>query len=204
MSTWNDPGRDPARAGEPWPEPRGDGLADGGNLVDSPGVRRGEVPSGATHDLYGSNDVHGTTHVGHRQAPAVGEERDLGTIVSDLTSDFSTLMRQEVALAKAEVRSTAKNAGKGAGLLGASAFVAQATLTALTLTLWWALGVLIGTADRPSLGWSGLIVTVLWAIVAALLAAAGRSQLREAKGLPRTAETVSKIPQALKGEEENR
>jgi hypothetical protein len=46
--------------------------------------------------------------------------------------------------------------------------------------------------------WAALIVTVIWAIVAAVLAARGRKEIQEIQGAPQTAETVKKIPQALK------
>lgn len=71
-----------------------------------------------------------------------------------------------------------------------------------SLALWWGLAHLIGGSNDPAFGWSFVIVFVLWVIVAAILAAVGRSQLQQAEGLPQTAETVSKIPNALKGDEE--
>ena len=62
----------------------------------------------------------------------------------------------------------------------------------LSLALWWALGQLVG------LGWSAVIVAVIWGIVAAVLAAKGRKELNTIKGMPQTAETVKEIPPALK------
>jgi hypothetical protein len=52
------------------------------------------------------------------------------------------------------------------------------------------------------LGWSALIVAVVWAIIAAVLAVVGRREMRAAPGLPETADSVKKIPQALQGNEE--
>ncbi|MDX6326082.1 MAG: hypothetical protein QOK15_2436, partial [Nocardioidaceae bacterium] len=46
-----------------------------------------------------------------------GEVGSIGGLVSDISADISTLMRQEVALAKAEIQDSAKKAGKGAGML---------------------------------------------------------------------------------------
>ena len=46
-----------------------------------------------------------------------GDDRSVGELISAVSEDFSTLMRQEVALAKAEVRESATQAGAGAGLL---------------------------------------------------------------------------------------
>jgi hypothetical protein len=55
-----------------------------------------------------------------------------------------------------------------------------------------ALGELMG------FGWSAVVVAVLWGIIAAVLAAVGRKELKASKGLPRTAETLQEIPPTLK------
>ena len=63
----------------------------------------------------------------------------------------------------------------------------------------------MGLGHFVDLAWSALIVAALWGIVAAMLMQSGRKELARIKGLPRTTDTVSKIPNALKGnEEENR
>ncbi len=118
----------------------------------------------------------------------------LGELLSDLTRDVSTLMRQEVELAKAELKESATKAGKGAGMLGGgAAYAGHITVLFLSIALWWALGQLVG------LGWSAVIVAVIWGgIVAAVLAAKGRKELNTIKGMPQTAETVKEIPPALK------
>lgn len=137
---------------------------------------------------------------------APGDERSIGDIMGDLTRDVSTLMRQEVALAKAEVTESGKRAGKGAGLLAGAGVGAIFVLSFLSLAAWWAIGLaLAGQGELPSLGWSGLIVAGIWAIIAGILAAVGKSQLNKVRGLEQTTETAKQIPNALKGnEEENR
>ena len=130
------------------------------------------------------------------------DPRSLGEIASDVLADASTLLRQEVELAKAEVRESAARTGKGAGLVGAAGVAGMFALLFGSLALWWALAVWLGTADRPALGLSGVIVGVLYAVVAAVLAMSGRTELKRVRGLPRTAETVSKIPNAVVGNEE--
>ncbi len=126
--------------------------------------------------------------------PAGG--RSLGELFSSLTEDFSTLMRQEVALAKAEATQSAKAAGKGAGLLGGAGVAGHFGVLFLSIAVWWALGNLIGR------GWSALLVAIVWLIVAAVLASAGRKEMKEIGGMFETADTVKKIPNALKGQEE--
>ena len=130
------------------------------------------------------------------------EDRSLGQIATDLLDNASTLIRQEVDLAKAELQQAASRTGKGAGFLGGAGGAAVFALLFVSLAAWWGLGVLIGTSDRPALGWSGLIVAVVYGVVAGVLATLGRSELKRVKGLPKTAETVSKIPNAVAGNEE--
>lgn len=126
------------------------------------------------------------------EAHEKAESLPLGEILSDLTRDVSTLMRQEVELAKVELKESATKAGKGAGMLGGAAYAGHITVLFLSIALWWALGQLVG------LGWSAVIVAVIWGIVAAVLAAKGRKELNTIKGMPQTAETVKEIPPALK------
>ncbi|GAB3697043.1 phage holin family protein [Mariniluteicoccus flavus] len=129
-----------------------------------------------------------------------GDNRSIGEVMGDITKDVSTLMRQEVALAKAEVAQSAKKAGTGAGMLGGAGVAGHFALLFLSLALWWALAHLMN-GDRPMFGWAAVIVAVLWGIVAAILASMGKSKLNQVEGAPRTADSVSKIPNALKGEE---
>ena len=65
---------------------------------------------------------------------------------------MSTLMRQEVELAKAELKQTASRAGKGSGMLAGAGVAGHFVLLFLSLALWWGLGTLMG------LGWSGVVV----------------------------------------------
>ena len=123
------------------------------------------------------------------------EDRSIGEILSDVTTDLSTLMRQELELAKAELKQTATKAGTGAGLFGGAAVAGHMVLVFVSISIWWSLGMLIGH------GWSALIVAVIWGIIAAVLAVTGKGQLAKARGVPQTTETVAKIPDALKGNE---
>lgn len=122
----------------------------------------------------------------------------LGELVGEVSRDLSELMRKELELAKAELADSAKRSGVGAGLLGGAGYAAMMTLLFLSIALWWALGLLVGG------GWSGVIVAVLWGIVAAVLYAIGMGRIRSVRGAPRTVETVKAIPDAFKRNEENR
>lgn len=120
-------------------------------------------------------------------------DQSVGSLVAGISRDVSTLMRQEVALAKAEVAESAKRAGKGVGMFGGAGVAGHMVLVFLSLALWWALGTLVGG------GWSALIVAAVWAVIAGVLALRGRAELRAVEGLPRTTDSVRKIPDALHG-----
>jgi Putative Actinobacterial Holin-X, holin superfamily III len=122
----------------------------------------------------------------------------LGDLLGEVTRDLSTLIRQEMALARAELKESAGKAAKGAGTLGGAAYAAGMAVLFLSIALWWALGDLIG------LGWSAVIVAVLWAVIALILYTVGRKEIKQIEGAPQTVETLKEIPETLKRNEENR
>ena len=134
--------------------------------------------------------------------PSPAEERaansSLGELLGEVSRDLSTLIRQEMELAKAEIKQTVTRAGKGAGLLGGAGYAGLMAVFFLSIALWWALGYLVGNA------WSAVIVAIIWAIVALILYLVGRRQLETVKGVPQTVATVKEIPETLKPNGENR
>jgi len=126
----------------------------------------------------------------------VGSDRPIGEVFSAVTADLSTLIRQEVSLAKAEIRQSATQAGAGAGKLAGAGVAGHMVLLFVSVSAWWGVGQFIGNA------WSALVVAVFWAIVGAILYASGRSSLSKVEGLSRTTETTKQIPPALAGHEE--
>ena len=127
---------------------------------------------------------------------AAPEERSIGALFSNVTEDLSTLIRQEVALARAELQDSATKAGRAGGMVAVAGVAANLALVFLSVAVWWALGDAIGR------GWSGLVVAVIWAVIAAVLAMRAKAQVREIQGVPQTTDTVKKIPNALQGHEE--
>jgi uncharacterized membrane protein YqjE len=122
-------------------------------------------------------------------------ERGMSQLVKDLSGQVSTLARQEVELAKAEIAQKGREAGVGAAFLGGAAAAALLMLGSLTAFL-----ILVLALAMPAWA-SALIVTVVWAGVAAALALLGRDRLR-AMGKPvpeKTVETVKEDVQWLKG-----
>lgn len=125
------------------------------------------------------------------------EAASIGDLVGDVSRGLSTLLRQEVELAKAEAKESATKAGKGAGMLSGAAVAGWFTLLFLSLAIWeW----LSDALDNR--GWAAVIVMVVWAVVAAILAAMGRKKLKDIQGMSRTVETAKQVPDALKGNEE--
>jgi uncharacterized membrane protein YqjE len=105
---------------------------------------------------------------------ADARDQSIGELVKDLASETSTLVRQEIDLAKAEMTERGKRMGKGAGILGAAALVGLLAAGALTACL-------IAALDLAMPTWlAALIVTVVFAVIAAALAMAGRKQIQEA------------------------
>src|SRR3712207_4586290 len=85
-----------------------------------------------------------TTEAGRPDVEGVS----VGQLIGEVTKDLSTLMRQELELAKVEMKAEAKKAGTGAGLFGAAGFAAYMTILFLSIALWWALSHLeIGRAS---------------------------------------------------------
>lgn len=135
--------------------------------------------------------AHGAT-----EAPETEEERrarteSLGEMFSRLSTDLSTLVRQEIQLAKAEATQSAKQAGAGIGMLVGAALGAIMLLLFLSTALMWALGSVM------HLGWAALIVAAVWAIIAGILAMVGKKKLEEIEGIPKTQQTAEEIPATL-------
>jgi hypothetical protein len=122
----------------------------------------------------------------------------LGDLLGDVTRNLSTLIRQEMELARAEFKQTAVRTGKSAGMFGGAGYAALMAIFFLSVALWWALGYVMGNA------WSAVVVAVIWAIIALILYLVGRNQLKKVEGMPQTVETVKEIPDTLKRNEENR
>jgi hypothetical protein len=117
----------------------------------------------------------------------------VAALVGEVTQDLSTLMRQELELAKAEVKQEAVKTGKAAGMLGGAGFAGYLTLLFASIALWW------GLANVMDQGWAALIVAGLWALIGAVLFLVGRRRLQQVQLTPeRTAETVKELPGTLK------
>jgi Putative Actinobacterial Holin-X, holin superfamily III len=122
------------------------------------------------------------------------EEVSLGDLIGNVTRDLSSLMRQELALAQAELKQEATKTAKGGGAMAGAALAAFFVLLFLSVAVW------AGLSNVMDPGWAALIVALIWACIAAVLFITGRSRLRRIRPTPeRTVETLSQMPEALKG-----
>src|SRR3954463_2487693 len=106
------------------------------------------------------------------------EGTSVGQLLGEVSKDLSTLMRQELELAKAEMKVEAKKAGQGAGMFGAAGLAGLMTVIFLSIALWWALSHLVGHS------WSALIVAVLWAIIGAVTFTMGKKKFQQVNPKP--------------------
>jgi MFS family permease len=114
-----------------------------------------------------ANNTHGADHD--------LREQGLGELVKALATETSTLVKQEIDLAKAEMTEKGKRAGKGAGMFGAAGIVGFLALSALTACL---VALLATAVDHVWL--AALIVALVYGAVAGVLALTGKKEVQEA------------------------
>jgi len=120
-------------------------------------------------------------------------ETSVGELIGNISNDLSQLFRQEVELAKAELKQEGAKAGKAAGMLGGAAFAGNLAVVLLSFALVFALG------NVMDLGWAALIVAVIWGIIGAVLFANGRKKLKTVDPMPRrTVDTLKEDAEWLK------
>jgi len=105
---------------------------------------------------------------GRQSEPSVAE------LFKELSDQTSRLVHDEVELAKVELGEKAKSAGLGAGMFGGAALFGLYALGALTATVILALSTAVA-------GWvAALIVTVVYAVIAGVLALTGKTRVQKA------------------------
>jgi membrane protein implicated in regulation of membrane protease activity len=121
------------------------------------------------------------------------EDRSLSELLSDVTTEVATLFRKEVELAKAETTEQVSRAAKAGGMLGAAAVIGFLDLILFSFALAWAL------AEVMPEGAAFAIVGVVFAIVAGVLAMAGKKRLANVNPVPnQTVQTLRQDVQVAK------
>ncbi|HEX5996106.1 MAG TPA: phage holin family protein [Jiangellales bacterium] len=132
-----------------------------------------------------------TTRDGDQQADAAG--MSTGQLIASLRDDVSTLVRDEVELAKAEMRESAARAGAGGALGAAAAYLAMLASIVFVIAAGYGL-----TALGLHPGWAFLIVGAVLLLLAALLALIARSRLATVSAPKRTQRAAARLGAALR------
>ena len=120
-------------------------------------------------------------------------ETSIGELIGNISDDLSQLFRQEVELAKVELKQEAAKAGKAAGMLGGAGFAGYLAVVLLSFAA------VFGLANVMDAGWAALIIAVVWAIVGGVLYATGSKQLKTVDPTPRrTVDTLKEDAKWLK------
>lgn len=113
-------------------------------------------------------------------------DRPMGEVASDLARDVSLLVRQELELAKTEMREKARIAVPAVGMFVGAAIVALCAAGALTAFL------IVALAEAVDAWLAALIVGVVLAAAAAVLAYAGKERIEDV-GSPLPEETIENV-----------
>src|SRR5215208_8494600 len=117
-------------------------------------------------------------------------DASLGELFSDLTADMSALMRDELSLAKVELKEDITKAGRAGGLFGGAALAGYMVVVLLSFAAAW------GLAEVMAAGWAFLIVGVIWGVAAALLYFRGRDQLQKVQ--PKPEQTIDTLKEDVR------
>ena len=121
------------------------------------------------------------------------EDRSLSELLSDVTGEIATLFRKEVELARAETSEQVSRAAKAGAMLVAAAVVGFLTLILLAFAAAW------GLSEVEPEGVAFLIVGLVFGLVAAVLASAGKKKIAAGNPMPeQTVQTVKADVQVAK------
>jgi uncharacterized membrane protein YqjE len=141
------------------------------------------------------SSLHGSQPSGGDNFQSETETRSVGDIVSDISRDMTSLVRQEMELARTEFKQEATRAAKGAGMLGGAGVAGHLMLIFLSFALAYLLD------NWMPIELAALIVGLLWAIVAAALVQRGRAEIKKANPeLPATQQSLKEDVQWAKAQ----
>ena len=128
--------------------------------------------------------------------PAEADEPSVGSLVQSAMADVSTLVRGEIELAKAEIGTSAKKAGIGAGAFGAAGVVLEFSAFFFFIAL------------AEFITWLGLerwiFYLIVWfalVLVAAVAALIGLRTIKKIEKPERTIESLKDLPEVLHREQ---
>ena len=127
--------------------------------------------------------------------PVKDSDPTIGRLVSDASRDVSTLISQEIQLAKSELKVSLQNGGTGAGLFAAAAFFALMSLIMLSVAIAY---LIHWNGQGLDLHWAFLIVFGGYLLLAALLAFIGSRKVKKVKGPERAIRQAHEAADVLK------
>jgi Putative Actinobacterial Holin-X, holin superfamily III len=123
--------------------------------------------------------------MGEQTTRPLGADLPVATLLNEMARDLSTLVRQEIELAKVETKQEVAKAGQAGGALGVAGLAGWLFVIFVSLAAMFGIGALI------PLGWAALIVAGVWAIIGGACAAFGIRRLRSVRPVPtQTIQTV--------------
>ena len=128
-----------------------------------------------------------------RKAPKA--DPTIGRLVADASRDISALVQSEIALAKSELKVSAKAGGLAVAMFLTAAFLGVLVIILLSITIAY---FLVMAGLDPA--WAFLIVTVAYLLIAAGLIVLGYFRIKKVRAPEKTIATAKEIPAALKGQ----
>ena len=125
------------------------------------------------------------------------DDPTLGKLVMDAQRDISSLISQEIQLAKSEIKVSAKHGGVGIGLFAGAAFLVLLAIIMLSVAFAY---LIHWNGEGLDLHWAFLIVFAFYLLIAGLLAFVGIKKVKQVKAPERAIAQGRQIPQALKGQ----
>lgn len=129
------------------------------------------------------------------QTVVTAEEPTIGRLVSDTSRQMSTLVRQEIQLAKSELKTSLKFGGTGIGLfVGAALF---GVLAIIMLSVFFAY-LMHWNGSGLDLHWAFLVVVIVYLVIAGVLAMIGVKKVKKVKGPERAVAQAKETAEVLK------
>ena len=128
----------------------------------------------------------------HSDVPSK-DDPTLGRLFADASRDMSTLVRQEIALAKSELKISVKAGGFGIGLFAGAAFLGLLAVIMLSVAIAYFLHM-----TGLDLAWCFLIVFLLYLLIAGLLAFIGVKKVKQVRAPERAIHQAQETKNILK------
>ena len=125
--------------------------------------------------------------------PVRPEDPTLGRLVADASRDISSLIHNEIALAKSELKISVKNGGTGAGLFAGAAFLVLLAIIMLSVAFAYFLQM-----TGLDLAWCFLIVFGVYVLIAAVLGFLGMRKVKKVRAPERAIHQAQETKQLLK------